>query len=392
MRALSSAVLPLVLALGTAAAACGDGDDGGSTVPPDLSVEAAGPHAVGVRSVELADAARARSLPALILYPAQAPAAPEAGLAIEQVEDPPRSTTYAGLLDAAPAGCPTRRLDASLDATPEAGPFPLVVVSHCHECTRFSTATLAIRLASHGFVVAAVDHTGNTLWDQLAGGGLPLDGTTLDLRVGDLRFAIGELVRAGAPVPAALQAAIDPTRIGVLGHSFGAVTAGEVAQDDARVAAGFALAAPMENPLLPGVTVAGITKPLGFLLATEDNSITELGNQLIRNNYDGAGGAAYKLEVKDAGHWSVSDLLGVVPGFMAGCGDGTRQTDGQPFTYVAPATARDLASAYVTAFFAATLEDDAGARAYLTHPRTDGTAIVSGRPAPGAPDEGDPSP
>jgi hypothetical protein len=104
------------------------------------------------------------------------------------------------------------------------------------------------------------------------------------------------------------------------------------------------------EPLLPGVTVASIAHLLGFVLAVEDNSITELGNQLIRDNFDAAPGDAYKIELTDAGHWSLSDLLGVVPAFMAGCGDGTRQTDGTAFTYSPPAPTRALAAAYATAF------------------------------------------
>lgn len=355
----------------------GCGDDG--AIAADRSVEAAGAYPVGIASVTLTDAARTRSLPTLIFYPALPPTAPAAGLTVEFLEDEPHRAAYVGLLDAAPAGCPTRSLDAALGGDAAAGRFPLVMVSHCHECTRFSTATIAIRLASHGFVVAAVDHTGNTLWNQLAGDGVPLDAAFLAVRAADIRFAVGELTRSGGPVPAPLQAAIDPARVGVLGHSFGAVTAGVVVQDDPRVAAGFALAAPMENPLLPGVTITTIAKPLGFLVATEDNSITELGNQFIRNNFDAAIGPAWKIEVADAGHWSISDLVGVVPGFMAGCGAGTRQTDGQPFTYAAPAPTRGLAAAYVTAFFKATLTDDAGARAYLTAPRADGAATVAGR-------------
>ena len=58
------------------------------------------------------------------------------------------------------------------------------------------------------------------------------------------------------------------------------------------IGAAFALAAPMENPLLPGVDVAMITEPLGFLVAREDNSITELGNNLIRSNFTEAAHAA----------------------------------------------------------------------------------------------------
>jgi hypothetical protein len=95
------------------------------------------------------------------------------------------------------------------------------------------------------------------------------------------------------------------------------------------------------------------------VLAVEDNSITELGNNLIRSNFDQATSGAWKAEVADAGHWSVSDLVGVVSGFAPGCGAGTRQTDGQPFTYLDAATGRNLTAAYATAFFKAYLKADA---------------------------------
>jgi dienelactone hydrolase len=362
----------VVVASSLALAACG-GDDGATG--PDRSVEQDGAEHVGVRAYTVA-AASQRVLPVLLFYPAEPPAAPEAGLAIDQLAPAEHRAAYRALLDDAPAGCPADHLPASLDAAVRPGAFPMVMLSHCHECTAFSSATMAIRLASHGFVVAAVEHTGNTLWNQLADDGLPLDTDTLAVREADIRAVLDDVLAGGSPLA---SAPIDGARVGVVGHSFGAVTAGKVAEDDDRIDAAFALAAPMQNPLLAGVTIANIDRPLGFLVATEDNSITELGNQLIRDNFDAAVAGAYKMELTDAGHWSVSDLLGVVPGFMAGCGEGTRQTDGARFTYPPPAPTRSLAAAYVTAFFRATLADDVGARAYLTAARPDGAATVAGR-------------
>lgn len=355
----SLAVTALILA------ACGD-DGGPAPVEPDLSVESAGPYPVGTTSTTL-DPTGARPLPMQVWYPA-APGAAVTGVPIETLEDDlDHRTAYAGLLASADPACPTRTLDLAVGATPAPGRFPLIAFSHCHECTRWSAATIAGRLASHGFVVIAVDHTGNTLWNQLAGDGLPLDTSTLALRVTDLEHALD-----AALADATLGPSIDPDHIGVMGHSFGAVTAGKVAQDDARVDAALALAAPMQNPLLPGVTVASIARPLGFVVAREDNSITEVGNDFIRTNFTNATAAAWKIEVADAGHWSVSDLVGVVPGFAPGCREGTRQTDGQPFTYLDAATGRALAASYATAFFRAYLTDDAGALAYLTSDRPAG--------------------
>lgn len=333
--------------------ACGGGDG------PDMSVERAGRYTAGTARFDADDTARGRRLAVQAWFPvAEGPEA--APIPIEMLEAAPIRAQYAGLLAAAPA-CPSRTVSAQLDAAPAAGSFPLILFSHCHGCTRLTNATTAVRLASHGFIVVAVDHADNTLWDHLAGNEAPLDSAFLEIRAADLRFVLDRVAAGATPV----SAAADLDRVGVLGHSFGAVTAGRVAQLEPRVRAAAALCAPVENPLIPGVSLAEITAPLLLLVAREDNSITELGNTLVRANFRDAPGPAWKLEVPDAGHWSVSDLDGLVGAFAPGCGDGVRQTDGTPFTYLAPETGRALTAAYAAAFFRATLDGDEGARAYL---------------------------
>lgn len=344
-------VIPRLLLAISILGALGAAAGCGSPASPDLSLEQPGIHAVGTRRLEVTDSTRGYVLQ--LWYPTTAT---PADVPIEQLEAEPVRTRMAGLL-AGVGTCPTRKLPVALDAEPEPGQFPLIVASHCHSGTRLSNASTAIRLASHGFVVISIDHTGDNLWDTLDGHEASLDAAQLALRVADLQVALS----ASSPA----LASADRSRIGVFGHSFGAVTAGRLAQLDPRITAAAALAAPMENPLIPGVTLADIPDPLLFLVAQEDNSITEFGNQFIRKNFTAASSEAWKLEVADAGHWSVSDLVGIYPGFAPGCGTGKRQTDGQPFTYLDPPTGRDIAATYVTAFFRATLADDAGARAYL---------------------------
>jgi dienelactone hydrolase len=303
------------------------------------------------------DAARSRDLVAQAWFPTpdNASATP-----IEMLEAEPPQAQYAQLLAAAPS-CPSRTLPIALDATPGDGMFPVVMISHCHSCTRLSNASTAIRIASHGMVAISVEHLGDTLWEHLAGHDADIDAAELDIRQLDIRATLDAIAAGSTPI----SAVADLSHVGMLGHSMGAVTAGRVAQLDARITSAAALCAPMENPLIPGVALADLHVPLMFMIAVEDNSITEFGNKFIRDNFKAATGTAYKIEVPDAGHWSVSDLDGLVDIFSPGCGEAMRQTDGSDFTYLDPPTGRNIAASYTTAFFAATLLDDAGARSYV---------------------------
>ncbi len=165
--------------------------------------------------------------------------------------------------------------------------------------------------------------------------------------------------------------------VGVIGHSFGAVTAGWVAERDERVEAALVLAAPVENPLIAGVTAAEITVPTVMLLAIEDNSIGALGNTFLNNNFNDIAGPAIKLDMADAGHWSVSDLCGLVDAFGPGCGEDTRQTDGSMFSYVSADVGRSITASWAVALFRAVLHNDPGAAAWLnTTPGDDQVEIA----------------
>ena len=346
----------------------------GNTPAIDKSVEQPGAYEVGTRRSIVSDGARMRDLPMQVWYPTDTAAAVD--VPIEMLEDEPIRSQYAGLLASAPATCPGHTAHVALDAAPSmAEAFPIILYSHCHDGTRLSNETTAERLASHGFIVVAVDHVQNTLWEHLADPSMdaPLDNAFLEIRAGDVRAALDAILADpgfphGGPV-------------GVFGHSFGGVTAGRVAETDPRIAAAAALAAPMDNPLIPGVTLANIHVPLMFDIMVEDNSITQIGNDLIDDNVMKSTNPTWELKLADAGHWSVSDLAGLVePLFAPGCGDGMRQTgDGGPFTYLDNALARQITASYVTAFFQATLEDDAASQAYLDGAFPAGTVTSSHR-------------
>lgn len=257
---------------------------------------------------------------------------------------------------------------------------PLVLLSHCHNCTRFSLFTVAEHLASRGFVVAAPDHAGNTLFDSLKGMTADIGEEFLLVRVGDLRGLLDALLDPNnADVPAALKGIVDPKKVGAMGHSFGSATAGRIAQDDDRIVSALPIFAPVENPFFPGTKVKSIAEPTLFALAVEDNSIQKIGNDLIEMNFKTANTPTRLLTLADTGHWGVTDICGLVADFEPGCGPGTRMTDMTAFTYQDPAIVRGVVGAYAAAFFALTLEGDASAAAYLDVAQPAGVVEVMSR-------------
>lgn len=215
--------------------------------------------------------------------------------------------------------------------------------------------SLAARLASHGFVFAAPDHVDNTGFDATA----PLNDAFLSVRARDVSSVISAMVAGQVSLN------VDPERIAVVGHSFGAVTAGKVVELDARVKAGFLIAAPVDSPFLNSKSVTRVQKPLSWLLAMEDNSISYLGNDFIRDNFVRVPRPNWLVEVENAGHWSFSDIAGLGGSYLPGCGDGMRDPDGGALTYLDNDVARAIAHRTITAWAAFVLNGDEHAKAAL---------------------------
>jgi dienelactone hydrolase len=316
--------------------ACGGAPKGGALAASADPWED-GPYGVGGSALSLD---LGRELRVEAWFPAKTAGAASA---IEKayLDDPDQQSTYAALLE-----------DAPVIAEAADGPFPVVVFSHCSGCVRFSSVTAIERLVSHGFVVLAADHAGDTLFDGLAGDQLPLNTATLQLRLSDQQALLDALEAPPSGGWASVAALADLDRVGAMGHSFGSVTTGLLAQEDDRVRAALGVGAPMENPLLAGVEMESLALPLLLVLLAEDNSITEVGNELIRSNAAEPPGPAFLAEVADAGHFSVSDIAGLTEGLMPGCGEDQRQTaPGQSFTYLPPSAGLPLLGALSVAFF-----------------------------------------
>jgi predicted dienelactone hydrolase len=262
---------------------------------------------VGVRTLALEDAARARRLAVECWYPA---ADAHAG----QDLSPDSQDRYRWL-----AALPPVAQEAVRDAAPRAGRFRLVVFSHGFSGHRRQTTHLCTHLASHGYVVAAVDHTGNTTQDvvqqvlaaRLSGAQIDpaaLLEPSIAERPRDVSFAIDRLLEGAAP---GLSERIEGDAVGVAGHSFGGWTALMATGRDRRIAAALALAPAGGASPLPDDPMArrldlDWPRPVPTLfVAAEHDSILPLAG--VRALYERTRGAERLVVLENADHFHFCD-------------------------------------------------------------------------------------
>jgi len=181
-----------------------------------------GPHPVGVRTIQALDSSRDRLFPCEIWYPAAA--------------------QHAGQ-DVAPEL-------AVRDATRQPGTYPLIVFSHSSGGGRRQSKFLCTHLSSHGYVVAALDHSEVVAAelarknDETAGQTTARQQFWIANRVPDIRFLLDYLLN---------EEDLNSNRIGIVGHSFGGWTALAAPDVDPRIRAVVALAPGGASDSKPGI-------------------------------------------------------------------------------------------------------------------------------------------
>jgi dienelactone hydrolase len=221
------------------------------------------------------------------------------------------------------------------------GKYPLVVFSHGGISRRNSNESLYRELASHGYVVASIDHTYHALstTDQ-DGHTVRIDmgymkdlqaedaksakqqsyeyyQTWMKIRTGDISFVIDHLLaEAKDPQPDPVYQRIDPAKIGVMGHSTGgsaALAMGRVRDDvDAVIA--------LESPFM--YDIVGVENGQ-FVFTDEEYGVPVLNvysdsawshlaewPQYARNHelLSGTSAAAFNVHIRGVGHFTLTDL------------------------------------------------------------------------------------
>jgi len=184
------------------------------------------------------------------------------------------------------------------DAETAPGRFPVVLYSPGAGDVRDSNVTLVENLASRGYIVVTIDHTGEAPATEFPDGHIVgnsevgaefaqayKDGTTLAFftKLMTARQADIELVLDRLPsLPGRLTRGMDLNRIGMFGHSAGGFTAANVMYTDPRIKAGADMDGTLEYTVVPDgtnlsqVALHGLRQPfllIGSSSATDGSDI-----------------------------------------------------------------------------------------------------------------------
>jgi predicted dienelactone hydrolase len=241
--------------------------------------EPSGPSPVGTTSLHLTDTSRpdpwaagaaARELMVSVWYPAtpgsgrRAPymTAAESGLLL----------AHAGVTSVRPGALSTVRTHAVSDAPPAGQPrsLPLVVLSPGFIHPRSVLTALAEDLASHGYAVAGIDHTYESVATAFPDGRVATclareaprrnrGEKVVAGRAADAGFVLGQLTSGYPAWPGGEL--IDPSRIAMAGHSIGGAAAIATMLADSRFQAGIDMDGATHAPISAG----GLSRPFLFL-------------------------------------------------------------------------------------------------------------------------------
>ncbi len=314
-RALQFVGLSGVLFLGAASCAL-------SALLPMFRLPApTGSYTLGTRILQIRTEGRnGRDLVVQMWYPAAPSRQPFA--VYRRREETTRQSSYQAAL-------PT---NSHLNAPVANGSFPVLLFSPAWGGRRTQNTYLVEDLASHGFVVAAIDHPGNsgpTFYqdghvDQPATGDA-MDFATLSLdeinahgaseverQTADEIGVLDSLERMNQDQTNPFYHRLDLTRVGTLGHSFGGAVSAEAAIEDDRIKS----ALNMDGSLFGRMQREGLPKPFMFIaeysppfvIPAKLSPVDEINLALDRSDLEAMKKfGTYKIIVRGSTHESFTD-------------------------------------------------------------------------------------
>jgi pimeloyl-ACP methyl ester carboxylesterase len=204
--------------------------------------------------------------------------------------------------------------------------LPLLFFSHGFGMSRSNYTSIIEDLASHGYIVVAIDHphagftmlrdgrvlsfTAATEADNLE----VVNGQRIDEMVRDASFTLNALMNRKGEA-GRFSSHIDPKRVGMLGHSLGGAVALRACQQDDR----FKACADLDGDLWGKMQAEGLGRP--FLVLLNEPPESRRPPVAVREQRDKGWAdfiskertAAFVIKVGSTNHFSFSDFPFVVP-------------------------------------------------------------------------------
>ncbi len=323
-----------------------------------------GPFAVGVKTMVLVDDSRvgpdtghARTLKTEIWYPAtqHAKDGPFWSYdAKDEITPELLGDKYDSFMSAdIPLVATTTVRDAAMDR--EHAPYPVIIYSHGSNSIRWQSIFYTSHLASHGYVVIAPDHEGNTLWDLIRDGFDQASVVTSSYkRLDDVRFVLDSFLDKNHDPADFFFGVLDRTSVGITGHSFGGFTSVAMPCTDSRFKVAVAQA-PVISLTVGWCDLKSYPVPLMVQGGDMDKTVP-FKDQYCDLRSMGGDAPRHLLKIYGGGHFTFADLCqldllslsqildlgGVVEEALGdGCGPDN----------IAPEVAHPLINHYATAMF-----------------------------------------
>lgn len=187
-------------------------------------------------------------------------------------------------------------IDAPVDLS--GGPYPVLLFSHGSCGYPLQSTFLLPLIASRGYVVIAPPHPGNTIFEFPTCGTPQAQVPSAAERPQDMIFALDQMLAASADTNSPFAGALDSTRIGMSGHSFGGFTTFLVTNMDSRIKVAI--------PMAPATPLNGAFHVPSLMMLGAIDSVINLN--AARQAYTNSDAPKYHVEIQHAGHFAFSNL------------------------------------------------------------------------------------